>query len=58
LGTFELAAPTIIDEHARARSRAKLRERIQVFKHPDVRLQARKLIALGCPHETAARILL
>lgn len=30
--------PNIIDEHARARTRPKLRERIQVFKHPDVRL--------------------
>jgi hypothetical protein len=28
----------IIDEHGRARSRPKLRHRIQVFKHPDVRL--------------------
>ncbi len=28
----------IIDEHGRARSRPKLRQRIQVFKHPEVRL--------------------
>lgn len=30
--------PNIIDEHARARSRPKLRERIQVFKEPSVNL--------------------
>ena len=28
----------IIDEHGRARSRPRLRQRIQVFKHPEVRL--------------------
>ena len=30
--------PNIVDEHARARSRPKLRERIQVFKEPSVKL--------------------
>ena len=35
-GTVE-TRPNIIDEHARARSRPRLRERIQVFKEPSVR---------------------
>jgi hypothetical protein len=36
-GTIETRA-NIIDEHARARSRPRLRERIQVFKEPSVKL--------------------